>query len=595
MEWIDDSTFKLELEEQSLNDDGMQEWCQWMDRQLQLTFPNGAHRNLVAAKMNFARNEIGDDGVKILVAYLLRKNISVHQLKLYRNAISDVGAAKIGELVAHSSLAPREVHLSYNCIGDRGAVDLLQAIAKSSRYPCTNERSGDQRLPLWMRLEYNYINWHRINKQLDEVKWMSAESRESQAAKDSKAAICLHYSFRNQNPLSPGMDLGYGGAWWEKGQGRSRGGWEQGRDGWQHGERDRDHRGNQKGGAMHDASPAWARDQEGPAGLSLAEISAASFAHHRARDAVVPPPPRPEEAPRPDDVPLYVFMDASAVNCFIEREDSLFSFHGLLNLCEQRLMRTKPSKTDDVEEKEMIVFTVTNLALEELAEQLQESGERSKVESMRDDPSSHMNQCHRLGVVDILDTSPHSQLKKLTRAHEEAASDMGISSRMVRLIDFACIWESKIEVEGRVLFMVAEEELYKYAKSVCNSFGRRRGISVVDLRELDEKFAVDVRHGGQQLSLAAAKAARGCSSIFQASVLKGISGELIARTGGRGTEHPLVPVKTMRTELQEALQIAAATKQLLSPQGMPPRDEEVALCLEYIQQAESRWHQILSQ
>ncbi|OLQ12975.1 hypothetical protein AK812_SmicGene3086 [Symbiodinium microadriaticum] len=72
-------------------------------------------------------------------------------------------------------------------------------------------------------------------------------------------------------------------------------------------------------------------------------------------------------------------------------------------------------------------------------------------------------------------------------------------------------------------------ELYKYAKSVCNSFGRRRGISVarasmsfaseqwkVDLRELDEKsttqnemglrFAVDVRHGGQQLSLAAAKA-----------------------------------------------------------------------------------------
>ncbi|CAE7216436.1 unnamed protein product, partial [Symbiodinium sp. CCMP2456] len=167
--------------------------------------------------------------------------------------------------------------------------------------------------------------------------------------------------------------------------------------------------------------------------------------------------------------------------------------------------RIKPSKTDDVEEKEMIVFTVTNLALEELAEQLQESGERSKVESMRDDPSSHMNQCHRLGVVDILDTSPHSQLKKLTRAHEEAAFDMGISSRMVRLIDFACIWESKIEVEGRVLFMVAEEELYKYAKSVCNSFGRRRGISVVDLRELDEKFAVDVRHGGQQLSLAAAK------------------------------------------------------------------------------------------
>lgn len=56
-----------------------------------------------------------------------------------------------------------------------------------------------------MRLEYNHINWPRIQKQLDEagkaasrpcvdlaaqVKWMSAESRESQAVKDSKAAIC---------------------------------------------------------------------------------------------------------------------------------------------------------------------------------------------------------------------------------------------------------------------------------------------------------------------------------------------------------------------------------------------------------------------
>ncbi|OLP87535.1 hypothetical protein AK812_SmicGene31250 [Symbiodinium microadriaticum] len=87
LEWLDDSTFKLELEEQSLNDDGMQEWCQWMDRQLQLTFPNGAHRNLVAAK---CRTQSCPDGVKILVAYLLRKNISVHQLKLYRNAIGDV-------------------------------------------------------------------------------------------------------------------------------------------------------------------------------------------------------------------------------------------------------------------------------------------------------------------------------------------------------------------------------------------------------------------------------------------------------------------------------------------------------------------------
>ena len=65
-----------------------------------------------------------------------------------------------------------------------------------------------------MRLEYNYINWPRIQKQLDEVgrgvcavyalyetvwiftgspnevKWMSAEARDSQAVKDSKAAIC---------------------------------------------------------------------------------------------------------------------------------------------------------------------------------------------------------------------------------------------------------------------------------------------------------------------------------------------------------------------------------------------------------------------
>eukprot|EP00913_Durusdinium_trenchii_P035873 g33570.t1 len=100
-----------------------------------------------------------------------------------------------------------------------------------------------------MRLEYNYINWPRIQKQLDEVKWMSAESRESQAVKDSKAAICLHYSYRNQN-----ADLARN----HKAQGDRH-------------DRDRDR------------EPAWANSQgDAP---SLEEISKASFAHKATMEA----------------------------------------------------------------------------------------------------------------------------------------------------------------------------------------------------------------------------------------------------------------------------------------------------------------------
>jgi len=597
LEWLDNETFKLELEEKFITDEKMQEWCSWMDRQLQMVFPDGRRRQLVASKLSFARNEIADEGVRTLVNYLVRKGISVLQLKLYRNCIGDVGAASLGELVSASPLTVQEVHLSYNFISDRGAVELLQAISRSGRYPCLSQRSENhgRELPLWMRLEYNYINWPRIQKQLDEVKWMSAEARDSQAVKDSKAAICLHYSYRNQ------QDMGYSyGGWWDKGKGK---GWEA--EQWQERDRerdrdrdrDRDRKRNHKAqGDRHErgdrdrGEPAWANSQgDAP---SLEEISKASFAHKATMDAAGP---LQEEEANPEDIPLYVFMDWSAVQHFIDRKDELFSFRGLLNLCEQRLMCCVPPDSDViVQDRDRIVFVVLNLVMDELLARANTPGERQKIEQLKTDENSPLQRCTRWGVVDvILDAPPPTELKKLPAHSEQVASELGISFRMVHLLDFAFLWDSNIEVPGRTLFVVAEEAMYQFSRKACLG---QRGISVVHLRELEERFAQDTRHGGGQLTLAAAKAGY-CRAVLDANVLSAIAGELTRQDGGsrdyRETGSFAMPAQQLKAELQEALSLLGAAKQMLAPRGVN-RDVEVTACLDSIHIAERRWSQMLS-
>eukprot|EP00435_Cladocopium_sp_Y103_P062102 s280_g23.t1 len=232
----------------------------------------------------------------------------------------------------------------------------------------------------------------------------------------------------------------------------------------------------------------------------------------------------------PEEVPLYVFMDWSAVQQFIDRKDELFSFQGLLNLCEQRLMCCVPPDSDViVQDRDRIVFVVLNLVMDELLARANTPGERQKIEQLKTDENSPLQCCTRWGVVDvILDAPPPTELKKLPAGSEQVASELGISFRMVHLLDFAFLWDSNIEVPGRTLFVVAEEAMYQFSRKACLN---QRGISVVHLRELEDRFAQDTRHGGGQLTLAAAKAGY-CRAVLDATVLSAIAGELTRKDGG---------------------------------------------------------------
>ena len=56
---------------------------------------------------------------------------------------------------------------------------------------------------------------------------------------------------------------------------------------------------------------------------------------------------------------------------------------------------------------------------------MQSPGGDEKVEMLRKDPNSTLNCCQRWGVVDILDTHPHTELKKLSRENQQTAGELG--------------------------------------------------------------------------------------------------------------------------------------------------------------------------
>ncbi|CAE8715850.1 unnamed protein product [Polarella glacialis] len=202
--WINGATFKFELEGQGLTDSVVEEWGPWMDTQFELRFPDGNWPSLTAAKLSFSHNDIGDHGIQTIVDYLNRRKISVQLIKFFKNSIGDAGAWAIGELLANSPEPVQEVHLSHNRIGNEGACAIFEAIARSKRYPYkTSDRNSRGIMPVWLRMEYNFIHWGNIAPRLEQhkVSWIAADSRENWVPKDTAAPmVCMHHSYKNQTP-----------------------------------------------------------------------------------------------------------------------------------------------------------------------------------------------------------------------------------------------------------------------------------------------------------------------------------------------------------------------------------------------------------
>lgn len=597
--WLGDGLFKIELEEQGITDRNVREWGGWMDWELDKAFPNGRWPNLTIAHLNMSRNELSDDGIGYVMDYLSRRDINVQVMRFFRNQICDDGAKSIGKFVVSCRNPVQEIHLSHNYIGDEGLLALFHAVANSGRYPCIMEKSGlggkrNLKLPLWMRLEMNCIQWESVHGRLSKVPWIAAENPEAQAARESGAAICLQYSYRNQQAPSAG-------AWRE----------------WQHSAFE-----SGKG------KPAWASPDEwtGEDGSpSLAGISAASHAYDRSRkeafgpyeeqdrhgspDAKVVPPrvykdsASGETTAKEEDVPTYIFLDASATWRFMDMpQEGLFSFPGLLNLCHQGMMYCSPPNSDaqGVEEGNRVIFVVLRYVLEELLELCSKvPGDMRRLEWLRNDPKSYLHLGHEWGILEVIDSlDTHTQLMKLTPSHEKAASEIGISPRMVKVLDFACLWEAQIESEGNVLFLTADKVMHKFGQGVCEfnaSTGSKPGksLTVVHAEELDQRCAADTRFGGKMLCRAT-KAPIKCDAMLSASLVHSIVRDML--------QHPAEGkdnlVQHLRIELKEAVALCNAAKQLLTLNNARTGDSahswEVTSCVDSMNKAERRWMEMLS-
>merc|ERR1712136_98069 len=192
--------------------------------------------------------------------------------------------------------------------------------------------------------------------------------------------------------------------------------------------------------------------------------------------------------------------------------------------------------------------------LDELAD-LADRPERKRVEWLRNSPDSYLQRCHSWGILEVLETKLHTQLMKLTPTQEQRARDLRISKRAVMMFDFASLWESQIESEGRVLFVTANESVRCFGVEVGREDKLKAGRSVV---------------------------------VLYAAVMLGVvaSGMSDGEVKGDGSETEL-----LRKELREAMTLVAEARHVLGGHRSGP---DVTRCVCKMNEAHRRWQDILA-
>lgn len=305
-----------------------------------------------------------------------------------------------------------------------------------------------------------------------------------------------------------------------------------------------------------------------------------------------------------EDVPMYIFLDASAVRKMMASEDGLFTFQGLQNLCQQGHMKCAPPDGQgvpkwlgEVEERDRIMFAVTDSVLDELQERADRGGpgERKRIEWLLSDSESYLQVCHNWGILEVLETRRHTQLKKLTPAHEQLAREVGISRRTLKWFDFAYLWESEIDAEGRVILVTADETLRHFGSETLDliaSGTASRKLAILHLDDLYSRFKADRAHGGARLCEAALKQRAGkfCGAVLSAQVVAAV---LAAR--------PPDEAEVLRRELREALALLSEARDILGGTrvavpsgGHNGLGADAAKCVGKMDDAQLRWEVLLA-
>jgi len=141
----------------------------------------------------FQENLLQDEGVKHLCSALLHDRLQIDSLKLYKNQVNDSGAMHVADLIETVKYPITEIHLSHNLITIKSARAIFSSIRRQDqalKYPClpiNAPPSCKKPVPLWLRLEHNFIDLLLARQSINElrIRDCSAESH-----KNRKTAVC---------------------------------------------------------------------------------------------------------------------------------------------------------------------------------------------------------------------------------------------------------------------------------------------------------------------------------------------------------------------------------------------------------------------
>lgn len=609
--------FRCDQEGCNITDEAMASWGSWMDGELEKKL-GGAQkkRKVVASALNFSRNELGDEGVQHMVDWLRRREVGVQMLRFFKNSIGDAGAFSISNLVEHSPEPVREVHLSHNRISSEGARSLFEAISRSGRYPyaVSASRTAPQGLmPMWLRIEYNCISWAALESRFkkQEVSWCCAETKEAWGPKGQECPMVnVHNSYMNQRASHDGgrsrdsynkMGSSYEGSSYDKTGSTADGGAASVATASRWKPVDRDKSGQNKQAnwqAAQQEAPARAEaaSQAASAAATPAEEAEAQKAAEQPHDKVAggvveSAPPVGQQEPEPEEVPMYIFVDAGMLRRMCDDQEDLLSFQALLAMCRQGAFACAPragvSSLPQAREADRVIFLVTDAVIDELSSQGWD-----RFDWLTKDAESPLLVGNDWGVVEVIETTLHSQLLKLSRAQELAASRRGLGRGLVKLLDFACLWASQIDQEDRVLILSNSEEFCRFAmeggvvRAIHADEAKRRLLE--DPTGTSEPPLEEAAEGGAQAA-AAARGARFSAELVSSLFLSGVAAHL----GGSVPEAAAAGAEAggLLRELQGAISLLSEARILL---GLNPGDVDTASCAKHIDESVRRWERIVT-
>jgi len=285
---------------------------------------------------------------------------------------------------------------------------------------------------------------------------------------------------------------------------------------------------------------------------------------------------------------MYIFVDAGTLRRMCDDQEDLLSFRALLAMCRQGLFACAPregvSSMPQAREADRVIFLVTDAIIDELSSQGWD-----QFDWLTKDAESPLLVGNDWGVVEVIETTLHSQLLKLSPAQELAASRSGLGRGLVRLLDFACLWASQIDQEDRVLVLSSSQEFCRFAAEV----GAVRAVHADEAKRRllegpqggGQPPAEEAAEGGAQSATAAAAGTRFSAELVSSLFLSGAAAHL-GGSAARAAE-----AGGLLGELQGAIELLSSARTLL---GLDTGDPETAGCAKHIDEALRRWERIVT-